>query len=561
MKITNLPSPLRKASAGLIAASLALTIAGCSKSDEASQPGQAQSKAASSASTVLSEPLLSLVSANSLAFAVGSLEGDAAKRWVKGLKKETSLADTLNQIAEGDPDLAQLQTLAKFLVDQKIDKTSNLIAQGIKGSALWVEKAATTTPDAAPFKGAAVWRFGSEFKAAEFLEALKKTVTEIGAKDGVQVAELAADALPEGAKGFKVDGPISLKVGLNPNSNRFATVVGDGDLKTLLSQELKTPEASQIPCPDLENLKKNMPVDENSVDFFCVNIPAIAAAAKESNPEAQNAEKVTEYIKSLAGSTRIDSAPNYVLAMQHTGKEFLAAQGTKQGSELLNGLPADSVVALSIDGGFIKSAINAVPAEQQGAMTAEDKARIEKLSSFALGIRPNQMAPFPDLMFRVATSEDPAGLQAKLKNDLGGAVAMGGAPAWQTETIEGVETQGLMTPFGVGIFTAVSGNNLLVSSSKEGLKQLILNKDGDALGQGKAKDMLSRSNSVFVVYFDAPNVAKTIESAASSLAMFTGGQPPLDQAAIKRMTETGLRTVLASNDGQFIKIVLSDDLS
>ena len=204
-------------------------------------------------------------------------------------------------------------------------------------------------------------------------------------------------------------------------------------------------------------------------------------------------------------------------------------------------LPSDTAIAFAFDTKFISKLEDVVksfsPDKAAEATAAFQQAK--PLQGITFGLKNGDgSSPIPDLFVVIeATNRDALGSMAEGLMGQGMAGATGqSAMQWSAKEIEGVPTKFINTMFGAGVYlgSPKGSNSLLISSSERAIKELIAASSGARPGIAASLSAPLKANlapqKLISLYANLPQLGSLLDSAKSSLAMFTGGSAELDQA-------------------------------
>lgn len=223
--------------------------------------------------------------------------------------------------------------------------------------------------------------------------------------------------------------------------------------------------------------------------------------------------------------------------------------------------PPNPVGILSIDGTVLRavrtSALKSLSPEER-TQAESISAPVDTIQGLSLIVRNAAGAsPFPELTI-LLDSEDPAALQATLKQLVGGLAAGGGLPvsAWQTKEIEGAKIDFMASPIGVGVFMGTVKNILVISTADAAISDLLGGKTAPEVEAALAKSVLNGVSAPLALFYTSGDrIAHFLESLQASMAMFTGGKSlvePDDMKSIRSLGTIGT-AVNFTNDALQIK--------
>ncbi len=217
-------------------------------------------------------------------------------------------------------------------------------------------------------------------------------------------------------------------------------------------------------------------------------------------------------------------------------------------------LPSDTAIAFAFDTKFISKLEDVVKSFSPNN-TAEATAAFQQakpLQGITFGLKNGDgSSPIPDLFLVIeATNRDALGSMAEglMGQGMAGATGQSAAP-WSAKEIEGVPTKFINTMFGAGVYlgSPKGSNSLLISSSERAIKELIAASSGARPGIAASLSAPLKANlapqKLISLYANLPQLGSLLDSAKSSLAMFTGGSAELDDALDStRLKKLGLIT-------------------
>lgn len=217
-------------------------------------------------------------------------------------------------------------------------------------------------------------------------------------------------------------------------------------------------------------------------------------------------------------------------------------------------LPSDTAIAFAFDTKFISKLEDVVKSfsPDKAAEAAAAFQQAKPLQGITFGLKNGDgSSPIPDLFVVIdATNRDALGSMAEGLMGQGMAGATGqSAMQWSAKEIEGVPTKFINTMFGAGVYlgSPKGSNSLLISSSERAIKELIAASSGARPGIAASLSAPLKANlapqKLISLYANLPQLGSLLDSAKSSLAMFTGGSAELDDALDStRLKKLGLIT-------------------
>ena len=194
---------------------------------------------------------------------------------------------------------------------------------------------------------------------------------------------------------------------------------------------------------------------------------------------------------------------------------------TKSQDGSISNLSQDSIAAFSLNMNLINGVIsyiknnNLIPEFKLDTLFREN-------SNLLLALSSNGMSPLPDLQI-VLPAKDADKTLADLKSLASNQASKYGAqlPQWNSKVINEVQTDYILTPFGVGVYFAKNSSNLYITTSELAMKSIL---SEGKLGE-KLKSYDAKLNSdLFLSYINYPKIYELAISIQGMVSMFTGGQ-------------------------------------
>ncbi|MCB0332556.1 MAG: hypothetical protein KDD55_03590, partial [Bdellovibrionales bacterium] len=205
----------------------------------------------------------------------------------------------------------------------------------------------------------------------------------------------------------------------------------------------------------------------------------------------------------------------------------------------LSNHPKNTVLAISLSNTVLKTiqeiALSQESDPQKRSMMASQLKDLENIKSLNLSVLQGDAASFlPGLVVSAYTPEQQE-LYAMLHGTLGALASGGGMPTsgWQKTNLEGAEVDYMLSPMGVGAYLAKQGDSLLLTTSQSSMVAALKANQGkgETLQRSLPKQStqpLSDTTPIVAGYLDAESLASLVQRMQGSLAMFTGGQNPVD---------------------------------
>ena len=220
-------------------------------------------------------------------------------------------------------------------------------------------------------------------------------------------------------------------------------------------------------------------------------------------------------------------------------------------------LPRDTMFSLTINMNLIKSLIKEFNLEKD----FEPYMYLLNMDNINLLLQGPQASMFPSIAIigdKVADSD-------KIVSDIKSTIAntKGAIPiplnAWQKKQISSLDTEYLMTPFGVGVFLSKNGDDLIVASS-ESLVSDIVSKEAIKTASDVRGKFSTKRNSIINIYGSSKSFARALRSINSTLSTFAKKDIPNLEETIDLLEQTPDTVIDVFSEGNTVigetKVVL-----
>ena len=220
-------------------------------------------------------------------------------------------------------------------------------------------------------------------------------------------------------------------------------------------------------------------------------------------------------------------------------------------------LPRDTMFSLTINMNLIKSLIKEFNLEKD----FEPYMYLLNMDNINLLLQGPQASMFPSIAIigdKVADSD-------KIVSDIKSTIAntKGAIPiplnAWQKKQISSLDTEYLMTPFGVGVFLSKNGDNLIVASG-ESLVSDIVSKEAIKTASDVRGKFSTKRNSIINIYGSSKSFARALRSINSTLSTFAKKDIPNLEETIDLLEQTPDTVIDVFSEGNTVigetKVVL-----
>lgn len=220
-------------------------------------------------------------------------------------------------------------------------------------------------------------------------------------------------------------------------------------------------------------------------------------------------------------------------------------------------LPRDTMFSLTINMNLIKSLIKEFNLEKD----FEPYMYLLNMDNINLLLQGPQASMFPSIAIignKVADSD-------KIVSDIKSSIAntKGALPiplnAWQKKQISSLDTEYLMTPFGVGVFLSKNGDDLIVASG-ESLVSDIVSKEAIKTASDVREKFSTKRNSIINIYGSSKSFARALRSINSTLSTFAKKDIPNLEETIDLLEQTPDTVIDVFSEGNTVigetKVVL-----
>jgi len=528
---------------------LCSTLLGCSKESKNEQPAVVK-QAQVDGNRLLETPLLRKLPTGTVGFLVSDLSGEGYQKfksspWYNDMPFDQALSEIkkagvdseqqkmLETVIQLFKNLGTISPEGRSLVDQVLSSVV-LLATRLPG-----ERGEIGLGAYASAAGQTILR--------EKLPALRDGLKEMGAS--IQDTEIA------GATGFAatIPRPGSDSEDSNAKAAGLRVYVGASDKllgvslsKVLVDNLFSTTEANDIErikgLPEFQKVEREVRGAELPLAFSFVSTKALlpyletaltsgADAAPGASSAAPSSTNPLEAIGFSQGinqgiATRAAAAVDPKTDTQKRIFDALSG-GTLPSSA--SAIPADTAFALTVDTkGIDRLGPLLDPLAQAGG--AEALNQLKMLQGLTIGLRNSDAgSPIPELLLTF-DSKDRDALAKSLEETLAAGMAAGGQrTSWQSKDIAGTPARYFTTLLGVGVFIGkpAQGNSIVVATSERAIKDVVGSRSGTAQA---LKALASNNASNGAAYINFSELANVLDSAKSSLAMFTGGSSEIDKA-------------------------------
>ena len=220
-------------------------------------------------------------------------------------------------------------------------------------------------------------------------------------------------------------------------------------------------------------------------------------------------------------------------------------------------LPRDTMFSLTINMNLIKSLIKEFNLEKDFGPYMY----LLNMDNINLLLQGPQASMFPSIAIignKVADSD-------KIVSDIKSTIAntKGAIPiplnAWQKKQISSLDTEYLMTPFGVGVFLSKNGDDLIVASG-ESLVSDIVSKEAIKTASDVREKFSTKRNSIINIYGSSKSFARALRSINSTLSTFAKKDIPNLEETIDLLEQTPDTVIDVFSEGNTVigetKVVL-----
>lgn len=562
----------------ILSALIALSICaspfiGCSKKDDGATATQA---GASGAAALVNDPLLSKLPTTTQLFYLLNASGDAYKRliespWAKSNSGLGSLQDAITQMSASGADPAQIAGLqVVFSTLQNLGLVSadgkSSLDQVCSKIAFFVGLADNKQE---PLEG------GVYFAGAPgaSLKSKLPILRQILADADMIVAEqkiAGVDGIVARPAQQSEDAPQEIAIYLAATDSLMAISLTQSGAESLFSSANTDTIKRMSDTPEFKKATGALGITPNSIAFGYLDmkklIPVVEKVAANNGTPEDDLKQIRELpVDGIAITqsydTQIVSAIGIAVSSRSDtqAKLLTALEGASIPASLAK-LPTDTAFAIGLDTRFVAK-LNDFLAGISDSGDAVAVQQIKDLQGVTLGIRNGDgSSPLPDI-YLVVNAANRDSLAATAEGLISkGLEGSGAPPQWSSKEIDGTPTKFLMTMFGAGMYLSSpkASDALVIGSSERAVRDVLQALGGQKGGivdslQASLKDSLSASK-LASMYFNAIQTASLIDSMKSTLAMFTGPSPELDQALnTERLKRFGLMTISVSySNGLFL---------
>jgi len=222
-------------------------------------------------------------------------------------------------------------------------------------------------------------------------------------------------------------------------------------------------------------------------------------------------------------------------------KEFLSSYAPgldlqDQKKPISQMVPQQTALWLSVSGALIKLGLEQT-AKEQAPVTEDHLKTLGQLQSLGIALIPSEGAQlFPGISI-IAQHSNAADLMVELKKSLQAQQSQSPIPLsqWQTKQVDGKSVDYILSPLGLGLYLASSGDKVILSTNEDTLKKIFQTQAGKHPRLASA----STASSLAEFYLNADGIARLIDSLQGSLSMFTGGQPLVSPEDMKMVRSLG----------------------
>jgi hypothetical protein len=328
-------------------------------------------------------------------------------------------------------------------------------------------------------------------------------------------------------------------------------LLGVSHSKSLIENLFAANEANGIErlqaLPEFKKVELSTQGPESPILFSFVSasalIPVIdnmtTASKKDDSDEQGEGEKAAFDAKSLPfeaiafsqgiSDKVVTRAASSITPKTENQKTIFNALSEGSLPSTAKGMPKDMAVALALDTKALGK-LDPILDTLKGSAGAEQIEQLKTLQGFTLGVRNNDGgSPIPEILLTFQ-SKNRDGLAKSLEGALGAAMQASGQQAmWMTKDISGTPTRYFTTLLGVGLFIGKPANSdtVILASSERAVKDTVAVSSGSAPAiNALAAD--SKKNGA--LYLNFSELANVVDSAKSSLAMFTGGSDDVNKS-------------------------------
>ena len=347
-----------------------------------------------------------------------------------------------------------------------------------------------------------------------------------------------------GATGLSISkAQVPAKLYAAANKDRFGISLAKSNLEGLFASNDTQTLATLKALPEFKTATAKLASGADSLAFAFASVARLQplleklASAETTGDLDPKTIPVIAFAGSTAFSQQYNSRVNVVFAPRNDSqtKVLSALEGSSLPAVSAK-LPADTAIALSFDSKFI-SKIEPLLETLKEQSGDDISSHAKNIHGVTLGIRNNTSgSPMPDLYLSI-DSADRAGLASFVESSLGMVMSLSGQNAtWVSKDISESPTRYFTTLIGVGAYISSpkGSSSLLVGTSEGAIRDLIASESGKSptFTTSLSSPLQTQLNGLNLVslYLNFKQVATIVDSVKSSLAMFTGGNPELNEA-------------------------------
>jgi len=399
-----------------------------------------------------------------------------------------------------------------------------------------------------------------------------KVFSSFLSESGLQVAP----EMIQGANGISISKPnLPVKLYAAASKERFGISLAKVNLETLFGANETEALATLRALPEFKTATAKLAPTSDSLGFAFASLPRLQPLLEKlaSMDTTGGLDPKTIPVVALAGSSSFSeqyrSRVNVVFSPRSDSQtKILSAFEGSSLSPVSAKLPADTAIAISLDSKFINKVepLLEILKEQSGPDIVKS---LQNVRGMTLGIRNNTSgSPVPDLYLSIDTN-DRAALGSFVESNLSMLMTLSGQNAsWLSKDISESPTRYFTTLIGVGAYISSpkGSSSLLVGTSEVAIRDLIASQSGAAPTftsslSNPLQTQLTGLNLVSL-YLNFKQVATIAESVKSSLAMFTGGSPELNEALNpEKIRSLGVGVGGLSYGGSVLSLESSFDIS
>lgn len=376
------------------------------------------------------------------------------------------------------------------------------------------------------------------------------------------------------AKGFsfQVEPGSSARIFVAVDQNRLVVGSSQELVTTILNQ--KTPEGLQQTrsSPAYTRAIAALPPTANQMAYGFFDLEVLSSLARKGKlgaGSAQAADDLKDFpvegvvMARTMTDSLTDNAVITLKAKTEQQKTAFAALNSAGKDVTMEAMPPGTLIFLGFDGravSQIKDNALQKAGEAQAAMAASLSV-LDSITAMGLGLRPGQGAsPFPEVVI-AAQSAQADNLRDTIFAQLEGMSSGGGLPVspWAEKDVAGVKAHFTQSPFGIGAYIASAKDKVILATSEKALADTVETIKGTQMGMVQSlsaatKGLVGQPKSLFAFYSDFTKLADAIGAMQGSLAMFTGGQPPMDQSQLQNLKQLGVLMATVTMDNDMLRV-------